>query len=394
VILDCRDKPGNDKRGGTSYLQFMRILAFDTTLGACSAAVFDAAAGRILAHAWEPIERGHAEALVGMVRGVLDRSGARLSDIDRIAVTVGPGTFTGVRIGLSLARGLKLALGTPICGLTSLEAIRMNVRDNPEGRAVTTVIDARRGEFYLAAWSADGTRIVAPCAVRHQAAADLVPTGSLVLGTGADKFLELGGAREAVRARVRDLPDAARIAEAAAGLIAGDDPPQPVYLRPSGAELPARARNEIAIVEAGPEHAEILSALHAQCFDEDWPAADIARIMGLPGAVALLGFAAAEPDRPAGFALARRAADEAEIISIGIIPAYRRRGIARRLVGGLSDRLIGAGASALFIEVAAGNEAARSLYEGLGFAPAGFRKGYYANAGGPAEDALVMRLAL
>jgi tRNA threonylcarbamoyl adenosine modification protein YeaZ len=372
----------------------MRILAFDTTLGACSAAVFDAVAGRILAQAWEAIERGHAEALVGMVRGVLDRSGATLPEIDRIAVTIGPGTFTGVRIGLSLARGLKLALGTPVCGLTSLEAIRLNIRDNPEARAITALIDARRGEFYLAAWSADGARIVAPCAVRHQAAADLVPPGSLVLGTGADKFIELAGEREAVRARACDLPDAARIAEAATGLVPGEAPPQPVYLRPSGAELPTRAKNEISIIEAGPEHAGVLSGLHAECFEEEWPAADIARIMALPGAVALLGFAATEPDRPAGFALARRAADEAEIISIGTAPAFRRRGIARRLVGGLADRLIGAGARALFIEVAAGNHAAQALYQALGFVPAGLRKGYYAKSGGTAEDAIVMRLAL
>lgn len=372
----------------------MRILAFDTTLGACSAAVFDAGAGRILAHAWEAIERGHSEALVGMVRGVLDRGGAELSDIDRIAVTVGPGTFTGVRIGLSLARGLKLALGMPVCGLTSLEAIRLNVRDNPNGRPIATLIDARRGDFYLAAWAADGAQIVAPCAVRHQSAAGVVPPGSLVLGTGADRFLEHGGEREAVRARVCDLPDAARIAEAATGLAPGDGPPQPVYLRPSGAELPARARGEIAMVEAGPEHAEVLSALHGDCFDEDWPAADIARIMALPGAVALLAFAASDPHRPAGFALARRAAHEAEIISIGTSPAHRRRGIARRLVGGLADRLIGAGARALFIEVAAGNAAARMLYQSLGFAPAGLRKGYYARGEGAAEDAIVMRMAL
>ena len=372
----------------------MRILAFDTTLGACSAAVVNAAAGGILAHAWEPIERGHAEALVGMVRGVLDRSGARLSDIDRIAVTVGPGTFTGVRIGLSLARGLKLALGTPVCGLTSLEAIRLNVRDNPESRAVTALIDARRGEFYLAAWSADGTQIVQPCAVRHQAAADVVPPGSLLLGTGADRFLELAGERDFRRARVGDLPDAARIAEAATGLTPSNDPPQPVYLRPSGAELPARARSEISIVEVGPQHAEILSAMHGECFGEAWAATDIARIMALPGAVALLGFAATAPDRPAGFALARQAADEAEILAIGTVPAHRRRGIARRLVGDLADRFIGAGARALFIEVAAGNDAARALYQSLGFAPAGLRKGYYAMADGPAEDGIVMRLAL
>jgi tRNA threonylcarbamoyl adenosine modification protein YeaZ len=372
----------------------MHILAFDTTLSACSAAVFDSRAGRLLGHAYERLERGHAEALVGMVRDVLDRSGVQLSDIDRIAVTVGPGTFTGVRIGLALARGLKLALGTPVCGLTSLEAIRLNVRDNPEARPVAALIDARRGEFYLAAWSAEGAAVVAPCAVRHEDAAALVPPGSLVLGTGADRLLEIAKGGDFRRARAPDLPDAARIAEAAADLTPGDEPPQPVYLRPPGAELPARTRNEISIVEAGPEHAEVLSALQAECFAEDWSAAAIARILALPGAVALLAVAASEPDRPAGFAIARRAADEAEIISIGTVPAFRRRGIAKRLVGRLADILIGAGARALFIEVAAGNTAAQALYEALGFTAAGTRKGYYARAHGAAEDAIVMRLAL
>lgn len=370
----------------------MRILGFDTTLGACSAAVYDAGAGRVLAQRFELLERGHAEALVGMVRDVLDESAMSAPAIDRIAVTVGPGTFTGVRIGLSLARGLKLALGTPVCGLTSLEAIGLNVADNPERRAVASVIDARRGEFYLAAWSADGAPVVAPCAVRHEEAARLVAQGSLVLGTGADRLVELGDGF--VRARAPDLPDAARIAETAAALTPGDAPPRPLYLRPSGAMLPARQHKAISIVEATAEHAPVLSALQAGCFEEDWSADDVARLMALPGAVALIAFAATEPDRPAGFALARRAADEAEIISIGTLPALRRRGIARRLVGQLADTLIAAGVRSLFIEVAAGNVAARALYHSLGFTAAGLRKGYYAHRPGGPEDAIVMRLAL
>jgi tRNA threonylcarbamoyl adenosine modification protein YeaZ len=371
----------------------MRILAFDTTLGACSAAVFDTGAGRLLAHSYELLERGHAEALVGMVRDVLERGGVKLSHIDRIAVTVGPGTFTGVRIGLSLARGLKLALGTPVCGLTSLEAIRLNVRDNPDGRPIATLIDARRGEFYIAVWTAEGAPIMAPCAVRHQEAADLVPPGSLVVGTGADRLIELAGGRDLRRARP-DLPDAARIAETAGGLTPGDEPPQPVYLRPPGAQLPARTQRDISIIEAAAHHAEILAALQAECFEDDWPAADMARLMALPGAVTLLAFVAPEPASPAGFALARRAADEAEIISIGTLPAFRRRGVAKRLVGRLSEILVGAGARALFIEVAAGNTAARALYQSLGFAPAGRRKGYYRRPLGECDDAIVMRLAL
>lgn len=372
----------------------MRILAFDTTLGACSAAVFDASAGRLLAHAFEPMARGHAEALVGMVGDVLSRSGVALSAIDRIAVTLGPGTFTGVRIGLSLARGLKLAQGTPVCGLTSLEAIRLNVSDNAEARPVACLIDARRGEFYLAAWSAEGDEILAPCAVRHDEAVSIVPSGSLVIGTGADRLIETAGGDGFHRARAPDLPDAARIAEAAAGLTPGDEPPRPIYLRPPGAKLPARGQNEISIVEATSAHAAILSALQAECFGEDWPAADIARLMALPGVIAFMAFVAPEADRPAGFTLARQAADEAEIISIGTARAFRRRGVARRLVGRLADQLIGAGTTTLFIEVARRNDAARALYEALGFTAAGIRKGYYARGPGGAEDAVVMRLGL
>lgn len=373
----------------------MRVLAFDTTLGACSAAVYDSRVGRLLAHRFELLERGHAEALVGMVRDVLERGGVQLPDIGRIGVTVGPGTFTGVRIGLSLARGLKLALGTPVGGLTSLEAIRLNVCDNPDGRPIASVIDARRGEFYLAAWSAEGAEVVAPRAIRHQEAAGLVPVGSLVLGTGADRLLALaGGTGELQRAGAPDLPDAARIAEAAASLPPGDETPRPVYLRPSGAELPERAKAGISIVEATPQHAEILSALQSECFSDDWPAADIARLMGLPGAVALFAFAPPEADRPAGFAIARRAADEAEIISIGTAPPFRRRGVATRLLGRLTDMLAGVGVRSLFIEVAAGNDAARALYEAAGFTAAGVRPGYYARRGGEAEDAIVMRLVL
>lgn len=373
----------------------MRILGFDTTLGACSAAVFDSGAGCLLAQRFEPLERGHAERLVGMVRDVLASGGVTLSDIDRLAVTVGPGTFTGVRIGLSLARGLKLALGIPVAGLTSLEAIRLNVRDNPEGRPIASVIDARRGEFYLAAWSAGGAELVTPRAVRHQDAAGLVPEGSLVLGTGADRLISLAGDTGGLRrASALDLPDAARIAEAAVSRPPDGEAPRPVYLRPSGAALPAQEQAEVSIVEATPHHAEALAALQNECFPDHWPAVDIERLMSLPGAVALFAFAPPEADRPAGFALARRAADEAEIISIGTAPPFRRRGVAKRLLGRLTDILIGAGVRSLFIEVAAGNDAARRLYESAGFTAAGHRPGYYARTAGEAEDAIVMRLAL
>ncbi len=332
-----------------------------------------------------------------MVRGVLEESAVELARVGRIAVTVGPGTFTGVRIGLSLARGLRLALGTPVCGLTSLEAIRLNVADNPEQRPIASLIDARRGEFYLAVWSAEGALLVAPCAVRHDDAAGLVPAGSLVVGTGADRFVELaGGTADVVRARLPDLPDAARIAEAAIKLAPEPEPPQPVYLRPPGARLPARSPGRVSIIEVTAAQAPLVSALHAECFEDGWSADDMARLMAVPGAIALIAIVApeAERDRPAGFALARRAADEAEIISIGTGSAFRRRGVARALVGRLIDRLKAAGVRSLFIEVAARNDAAQALYRALGFTAAGVRRGYYAQGQDGAEDGIVMRLAL
>lgn len=369
----------------------MLILAFDTTLAACSAAVFDAGRNRLLAGDWQAMERGHAEALAGMVRSVAEAAGIALADVDRIAVTTGPGTFTGVRIGLAMARGLSLALSRPVIGLSSLEAISLNVEDNPAGRPLASIVDARRGEFYVAVYDARGHALVEPCAVAQESAAQLVPEESLVVGPGAERLMQLAGGRYE-RAMALDLPDAARIARAAAQRLPGDGPPQPLYLRPPGAKLPTSSgKHAITVAEATAEHAPVLAAMHGECFPEGWPTGDIARLMAMPGAVSYI---ASDGDEPAGFLIARRAADEAEIITLGTLPALRRRGIARRLVGRLAEALAAAGVRSLLIESAVGNAAALSLYQALGFTCAGTRPGYYRLPGGGREDAKLMRLGL
>lgn len=143
------------------------------------------------------------------------------------------------------------------------------------------------------------------------------------------------------------------------------------------------------IVEAGAEHAAVVAALHAACFAEGWPAPEIARLMAMPGALTLIE--TGEGDMPLGFLIARRAADEAEIVTVGTLPAARRQGVARRLILHLREALAAGGAGALFIEVADANGPALGLYRSLGFEAVGRRKGYYQRPGG-AEDALVMRL--
>lgn len=144
-------------------------------------------------------------------------------------------------------------------------------------------------------------------------------------------------------------------------------------------------------VEVGPAFAEPLASLQNACFPEDhWDAALIGRLLALPGTFGLL--AGGEP--PTGFALVRVAADEAEILSIGIVPDVRRRGLGARLLGALAAAAAARGATALFLEVAEDNAAARALYLSNGFAEVGRRPGYYRRAGGPAVAALVLRRGL
>jgi tRNA threonylcarbamoyladenosine biosynthesis protein TsaB len=122
----------------------LKLLGLDTALGACQAAVLDGEAVR--ASASELMQRGHQERLGPMVQQVMAEAGVAFGELDRIGVTVGPGSFTGVRVGLAFAKGLALALDIPLIGLGTLEALAASVE--PEGR-VAAVIDAKRGQVYL-----------------------------------------------------------------------------------------------------------------------------------------------------------------------------------------------------------------------------------------------------
>ncbi|GIK97551.1 MAG: alanine acetyltransferase [Alphaproteobacteria bacterium] len=140
----------------------------------------------------------------------------------------------------------------------------------------------------------------------------------------------------------------------------------------------------------GPFDLDCLAALHAACFPDPWSATAMATLLATPGSFGVLS---ATPDQPAGFVLARVAADEAEILSIGVGPGWRRRGIARQLLAAVSARAAESGARRLFLEVAADNHPARALYLREGFAQVGRRPRYYRRAGG-AVDALVLARAL
>lgn len=364
----------------------MKILSLDTAMAACSAAVVDTGRPAPLAEAFAAMDRGHAEALPPMVAEVMQRAGLSYAQLDRIAVTIGPGSFTGVRIGLSFARGLGLALGIPVVGIDSLSAIAANEAAELD---LLVACEARNGEVYAAVFDGGRRLVVPPCLVTMEAAAQLLPEGGLALGTAARLLLDAGGNRIASLSAAVGLPVAARFAKLAEALPAAKMP-GPLYLRAPDAtpsSAPLRQLGALVISPAGHEACGVLAELHGEAFDDGWTQQDFSELLNTPGTMSLLALHAGEP---VGFLLTRSAADEAEIITIGTRPAMQRRGVGRQLLEHHLATLGEAGVRQLFLEVAASNVAALTLYGALGFRDVGRRKAYYRRHG-EAEDAILMR---
>ena len=137
--------------------------------------------------------------------------------------------------------------------------------------------------------------------------------------------------------------------------------------------------------------AAALAALHETGFEEHWSAGGMAGLLAMPGTFALIAEA---EGTVCGFVLTRVAADEAEILSIAVHPAFRRRSLGRALLLAAAERALAEGALVVHLEVAVDNPAALGLYAGLGFRQSGRRRGYYARAQGPAADALILNAVL
>jgi len=149
----------------------------------------------------------------------------------------------------------------------------------------------------------------------------------------------------------------------------------------------------VSLLWAAPERAAEIAALHGRLFDPPWDVGNVAQLIEHPAAAAFVAQMRV-PNALAGFLIAQIAADEAEILSIGVAPEWQRRGIARHMVEGLVRAARRAEVKRLFLEVAISNTAANRLYKGLGFTAVGRRKGYYQRPGAEPVDAVVLALAL
>src|SRR6266436_3462191 len=140
----------------------MRVLAIDCALDACSAAVFDSDSAAIVASQTRIMVRGHAEALMPLIARVMDEAEIEFKELDRIAVTVGPGSFTGLRVGISAARGIALAAAKPAIGLSTLAGFAAPHIAADDGTQIVAAIDARHDHVYMQVFGAGGRTLLAP----------------------------------------------------------------------------------------------------------------------------------------------------------------------------------------------------------------------------------------
>lgn len=219
----------------------MNILALDTSMAACSAAALRE--GGEAASRFEARERGHAEALFPMIEAVMSEAGLQYADLTRVAVTVGPGSFTGVRAGVAAAREIALAAKIEALGVLSLDVLAAgclaHTDDAVREGGFAIAQDARRGELYVALYSASGRRISEAQALAPAVAAGLLPEGlGFVAGTGAEQLVDAAAAigRSAPLRFPTLQPDAAHLLRLALAAQPSGEPLSPVYLRPPGAE--------------------------------------------------------------------------------------------------------------------------------------------------------------
>ena len=211
----------------------MRVLAIDTALGACAAAVLDSQAGAILAAESLGMVRGHAEAVMPLIARVMDAARSEFNELNRIAVTVGPGSFTGLRVGISAARGIALAAGRPAIGLSTLSALAAPHVAARSGDTIIAAIDARNEQVYFQVFAPNGVTVVTPRLDRVRAAVRAVPVGPTVItGSGAMLVASHWPSGSPVP-RVEDhaAPDIGWVARLGAAAQEEGAPPKPLYLR-------------------------------------------------------------------------------------------------------------------------------------------------------------------
>jgi tRNA threonylcarbamoyladenosine biosynthesis protein TsaB len=354
----------------------MLILALDSAGQGCSACVWHD--GKVLAAAHEPMERGQDRRLMPLVLEIMKKANVEFAALDRITCTRGPGSFTGIRIGLAAARGIGLASGKPVIGIDRFSIFREQIKT--QGKNLLVVINAKRKElfcrFYPAREEATEAVMITPDEIRAYLSrhSETIVTGDIELEglfTPASENEVITCAALAARADVNDPIFL----------------PRPLYIRPPDITM-KKAAHLIRAVSV--DDAPLLSRIHIESFGAaGWNAEQ------MKGSLALAttrGWMALQGAEPIGFILCQITPGQSEVLTFCVRPSYRRRGAGVFLLQQAIATIHDEGNAVLLLEAASDNLAARKLYEKLGFTTTGKRANYYRRGTGT-TDAVLYTLA-
>jgi tRNA threonylcarbamoyladenosine biosynthesis protein TsaB len=359
-------------------------------------------------------DRTHGERLPGEIVEWLAAHGFGLRDVDLFAVVCGPGSFTGLRVGIAAVQGLALAGQRRVVGVPTLDALATGWLATAQTEAVVLVpcLDGQRGEIFVSALDTTGATTADQCRGLFDPTVCTPRELPGLLGgraEGSDVVLVGDGGRRYAdvfaeilpSARIADAPmplaeAAARMAAADPGLAVAPHALRPVYLRRPDAILARERRaaagalgrlGEYSIRRAcGTDDLHAVEALQRQTFSNPWGAeairwelehTDVARLYVMHDSAGQL----------VAYCACWMVFDELHINSLAIDVRRRRQGLARRLLEHVLREAAAAGARAATLEVRSSNDAARGLYEGLGFRVEGVRRDYYQD---PREDAVIL----
>jgi ribosomal-protein-alanine N-acetyltransferase len=365
--------------------------------------------GTALARESEDLGHGHTRRLTPLVMQALARAGVEPRALGWIAADLGPGSFTGVRVGLATAEALALAAGATLLGASALAALALSTR---ACRALLVpLIPGGRHDLYAGYFRADArgriTLLAAPCVATLPALLERAVEARTLLPRGARlRFVGPGAAREREALErfapgstepawrfgglsAMDLAVAVRSGLGpAVGLPAPGEEARPLYVRSAQAEERVRratlAGRPVRIRDFAEPDLPAVVAIERRIFRDAWPESFFREELSQAMAWARV----AEVDGAlAGYLLAWVGAGAGHVGNLGVIPEARRRGVARALLEDLLEHAGAAGAASLTLEVRVSNFAAQALYQAFGFRLAGLRRGYYRDTG---EDALTM----
>jgi tRNA threonylcarbamoyladenosine biosynthesis protein TsaB len=365
--------------------------------------------GAPLAHEIENVGHGHTRRLAPLVRRALESAGRTTGDLAWVAADLGPGSFTGVRVGLATAHALAGVARVPLLGASSLVALALGA--GVKRALVVPLVPAGRREHYAGFFRADPRGIVnvvmAPEVATVERTFELVAEVVAALKAPAVRFVGpgVGRVREALEAALPgstshawraeglsalDLAAAVRSDRGpAAGLPMAGAQVHPLYVRPAQAEESVRRRVQAAhpatLRDMSATDVPAVAVIERQVFSDPWSEAFFLSEMRSPFAYSRI----AEKDGAiAGYSLAWLGEDEGHLGNIAVAPGSRRQGIARALLEDLLAYAEARGVAAIALEVRVSNFPAQWLYRAFGFRVAGLRRRYYRDTG---EDALVMR---